>query len=310
MVVGLVIPRVHEVNTETYDGYLERHRVDPHSWFLSTIADQLHREDAADGFVLVGRGTPIRVVEPGHPFGEYLELRNGYEARITDVIRAYSNAVVLAENRGGDPIAAEFRIGSGSLILLPPPQTPEEEQALSAAVEDSLALSVRPRAWTVREEREIAEALDQRLAAMRTARDAAGKSLREIRSLKDQVLQESIVRRALGYWERAIRPGTRLDTAFHELYRLIEMLEDHYRGGERELADALGIPLTRIKSVKRLANQKEHDFRHATVGDPAQPQTQDVQEAFVTAGEIVQAFVEARYASLKSERSPQAVPHE
>jgi hypothetical protein len=268
--------------------------VESHGWFLRHIQPQLRHKDAAATLILPGRGRPIRVIEAGHPFADYLIEREEYAARISDVIKLYDNASILAENRAHEPVAASFAIGNGALVFVPPPDA-STQSAFDLALENALAERPVEREWTLDAERDLVARDDAALAALRSVRDQTRMALNDIRARKATIFADRHVRRAIAYWDGATRPGTPAADAFQELYRMQEMLEHLYGGSERKLADALGIPLGRLKSLKKLANQPEHDFRHATIGDPTQPPSDEIAAALDDARAIVQAFLEERY---------------
>lgn len=282
--------------------------VDNQSWFFQHVQPQLRERDAGSGLLIYGRGAPIRVVEPGHPFGDYLMQRNAYMARINPVVRLYDNAVILAENRAHEPVAAEFRIAEGALLVLPHPVTADDERALTAALQDSLDARFVDREWTVEPERELALRLDDILDSLRDARASARAQLAAIQMAKSRVLGEPHVRRAISYWDRATRPNTPVAEAFQLLYRMQEMLEELHGGGEKKLAETLDLPLPRLKSLKRFANQPEYDLRHATIGDPERPASADVVKALDDARAIIQAFIEYRYDAVAKSQSDDEPP--
>lgn len=76
--------------------------------------------------------------------------------------------------------------------------------------------------------------------------------------------------------------------------RLVEFVtqEPAPGGSEDALAAALGVPKSRFKHIKKLANQKELDFRHATSGEPIGADAADIQQAREEARELVQKFIE------------------
>lgn len=135
-------------------------------------------------FGLPGHGIGLTVLEPTHPLGPYLELRDAYLARVSPYVRGYPGLTVLAENRAGDPVAVEFRIDRGSIALVPPPDTKEHRAVLTEAISRSVAASTsRSRTWTVAEERDAEERRDQALRRIHEERLAAEKLLSEVRRI-------------------------------------------------------------------------------------------------------------------------------
>lgn len=176
----------------------------------------------------------------------------------------------------------------------------QDRSALERGFQESLDLRFVDREWALEEELALRTQLGDALRQLRAAREDASARLRRIREVKDRVLAEQHVRRAISYWDRATRPGTSAADAFQELYRMQEMLERLHGNSERGLAEGLGIPMARLKSLKRLANAPEHDFRHATIGDPTRPPADEVLAALEDARAIVQAFIERRYRQLEA----------
>lgn len=72
------------------------------------------------------------------------------------------------------------------------------------------------------------------------------------------VLSDPHLRQGYDYLERARDDGK--NQLFH-LYKFVETLE-HFFGGETNLIKALNVK-TAVKTLKRLANDKQHDERHA-----------------------------------------------
>ncbi len=116
-----------------------------------------------------------------------------------------------------------------------------------------------------------------------------------MRRLKSEIFAEEHVNRAIDYYLSAARPGVTPERALARLYKLCEMLEDYFDAGEKGLAERLGMPLSRIKDVKKLANRPEHDARHANAGATSDVTPGELVEALEIAREMIQRFIAARY---------------
>jgi hypothetical protein len=98
----------------------------------------------------------------------------------------------------------------------------------------------------------------------------------------------------MSYWNRITQEGTSAARIMQDLYKLIELLE-HLYGGEHALPEALGVDLTRIKRVKRLANEEKYDLRHADSKETQAVRPPEVQDALEVGRDLVQRFLDRRY---------------
>lgn len=270
-------------------------QADTHWWFMRHI-NFPGKWPGVEPFGQPGHGVGIAVLDPTHPLGPYLEMRDGYVARVAEYLRKYPDVSVLAENRAGEPVSVVFRVGLGSIALVPPPVGGEQQKTLTEAVEQMAGDSTkRSRAWTVAEERELEGRRDDIVRRLAQERQAADARLQDIKRAKAAILDERHVRRAIDYVESALRSETPLDRRIGQLHKLVEMLEDYTGSGERGLGEVLQVDLTRIKRLKKLANSPVHDLRHAGVDDPSSPAAAEVREALETGRLLVAAFIEFRY---------------
>ena len=284
--------------------YTERREVtaSTHDWLFEHLKPPPRRlkpgeripfasDEPAEPWLRAAHGEHIRVVEPGHALAPYLEKVGHYEAIFAAYVREWSNATILAENRAAEPVAVEFACGRGSVVIAPPPADSDERSVLLATVRQLLHERVSvSREWRLASEQQL-EAEEQATALRhREERRALADRRAQLREVKALVFEDVIVKRVVGYWDRATAPGATHEQALQQLYKLIEVLEDRY-GGERGLPDALMVDRTKLKAVKRLANN--YDIRHAGAGSEALPLL-TFNEALDFGRHLVQAFLERR----------------
>ena len=65
-----------------------------------------------------GDGHSVEILQPDHPFAAVIGSGPEYTARFAYDIDAYGKGTVLARNRSGDAIAAEFDISPGKIICV------------------------------------------------------------------------------------------------------------------------------------------------------------------------------------------------
>ena len=101
-------------------------------------------------------------------------------------------------------------------------------------------------------------------------------------------LSDPYLRRSYDYLERAREDEA--NCVFH-LYKFVETLEGAFDGTEAKLISALDMK-TAVKTLKRLANDKNHDARHApNVSDETRPLSFDDQNRMTKcAYEILRAY--------------------
>lgn len=298
---GILVVRVSENITLLAPGHLSG-EVSAQSWFdyilVRGLLDSGVLEVIADRRITFPGSGSVATVDPGHTFEPYLRAGGGYECRLHPAFNRVPQATILAENRAGDPVALEFEVLEGAIVLVPPPKTAEHEKLLEAAVVRAIEQRMNAQDFTTLDaERDALRAREAALAEQRRIRLEADVTLTRIRTVKAEVLGEEIVRRAVDYLLSATRLSATPERALGRLYKMWEMLEEYCGGSERQLADALRMPLDRIKRIKRLANDPRLDLRHSTAATKEPAATNDVAEAIEIAQDMVRRFVELRYAA-------------
>lgn len=242
----------------------------------------------------VGAGTSISVREPGHPLDEAIRNATGYSALLRDRVFEREGPLVLATSRIGGPIAAEIAVGRGLVFLLP---SGIDDVTLAAALSQLLDDRARYRsAWMLPRERELLVMERKLREALQGEVKKLEGEMEELASVRAAVMKDVHVARAIAYYENGVSATRDVKHAMNDLYKLAEMLEAQLGGSEDALASALGVPKARFKHIKKLANQKELDFRHATSGEPVGADAADIQQAREDARELVQKFIEHRCA--------------
>lgn len=250
---------------------------------------------SAPSITLPGSGS-IAAIDPGHTFEGYLRSVGSYDCRLNPGLRALADVTVLAENRAGDPVAIESEALAGSIVLIPPPRTEVHEKLLEMTVARALDQRITVHELvTLDAERDLLRARDEAVKQQRKIRIDADMALAQIRAQKTELLKEEVVKRAIDYLLSATRLSATPEKALGRLYKMWEMLEEYCGGSEGKLADALRMPLERIKRIKRIANDPELDLRHSTAAGLKPPAASQVAEAIEIGREMVVRFVELRY---------------
>jgi hypothetical protein len=271
------------------------------SWFTGPLLRALVLAGAAldlyvPSITLPGAGA-IATIDPGHTFEGYLRSVGSYDCRLNPGLRSVADLTVLAENRAGDPVAIEYEALAGSVVVIPPPRTQVQEQLLEMAVARALDQRITVHELvTLEAERELLRARDGAVKEQRRIRTESETALAQVRTQKAEVLNEEVVKRAVEYLLSATRLSATPEKALARLYKMWEMLEEYCGGSERNLANALRMPLERIKRIKRTANDPELDLRHSTASGLKAPSATQVDEAIAIGREMVERFVEMRYA--------------
>ncbi len=183
-----------------------------------------------------------------------------------------------------------------------------DDKELVAAVEKILATRERQRdTWHLREE---AVLIEEEAAIRAETRDRVASLLKrrqELADLRVAVMRSNVnLARAVKYYENgsSSRP---IDSAMHDLYKLVELLEDYFGGSEEKLAAALNVPKALFKDgIKRLANQTPLNFRHAKSGKTEGADVAKVDQARDAAHTLVQLFIEYCCAEELEKRAAQA----
>ena len=296
---GLFVVRVTQDITLEAPGHLSDY-VSAQAWFAEPLLRALilagkPLEPPDRSVTLAGSGA-IATIDPGHTFESYLRSVGSYACRLHAGLSTLPGVSVLAENRAGDPVAIEVEVLAGAIVFVPPPRTEVHEQLLEIAVARSLDQRVTVHDLvTLDAERELVRTRDEAIREQRRIRAESESASAVIQAQKAQVLKDEVVRRAIDYVLSATRLSATPERSLGRLYKMWEMIEEYCGGSESKLADALEMPLERIKRIKRLANDRELDLRHATAEGTKAPGDTRVAEAIEIGREMVRRFVEFRY---------------
>lgn len=249
-------------------------------------------------WIQFGSGTTSRLLEPGHPFESYLRTASVYQARLTG---NRGRLISLAENRTGNPVAAEIPCQTGALILVPPPASEGAEYMLDAAIQTGLDSRLGiAHEWMVPEEQALREKRDAIMREMREKRDDVDRELARSRDRKAAVLQIAHVERAIGYYRKATDNTPRPRIAIPALWNTVEMLRDYYTKGTSTLASMLNRPKDELEFLNTLANNKDLDLRHTTSREPTAVTPAQLQRALAIGKAIVAALIEYEYTKLSA----------
>ncbi len=281
--------------------------VDSLSWISSQVYPLLFSSFGDNGrsAFQTGRGHEIDFQELDHPLEAVIHGAREYKGRIHKDVFEVADATVLATTRIGDPVAGEILFGPGLVFLVP---SGVDNKELVAAVEKILATRERQRdTWHLREE---AVLIEEEAAIRAETRDRVASLLKrrqELADLRVAVMRDNVnLARAIKYYENGTssRP---IDSAMHDLYKLVELLEDYFGGSEEKLAAALNVPKALFKDgIKRLANQPPLNFRHAKSGKTEGADVAKVDQARDAAHTLVQLFIEYCCAEELEKRAAQA----
>jgi hypothetical protein len=122
-------------------------------------------------------------------------------------------------------------------------------------------------------------------------REDRERTYRAVNTARDEVLANAdpALRRVYDYVRNAQGPdGLFHDSAIFDLYKAVETIEDAL-GGEAEAGRILG-RLAEIKALKRAANDRAGDERHAPLDPAATPPRADIGRAFENALAVVRAY--------------------
>jgi len=251
---------------------------------------------ASPEMVIPGSGTSVMPTGSGSEFDEYLGYLTTYQARLSSWFDDQDNVRILARNRTGGTIAAEISVGPGMIVCVPPPADPRGEALLLKAVADFLGHRFGPGlGWPLPEEDDLARARLQLVGEFHAAMAEITAKQRVVQERKRAVFGKSQVRRGVGYYEQATRPGSTPKQIMTALYDLIEMLRDYYDTDWDGLGDALGVSHNSIDRIKRLANKRELHLRHTTADDPEGVDQTDLDKAAADGKAILSAFIAREY---------------
>jgi hypothetical protein len=262
-------------------------------WYETAYRASDHAIPPTWDWIQAGSGDTAQVLEPGHPFENYLRLASVYQARLTG---NRARLISLAENRTGNPVAAEIACQDGALVLVPAPLHDGVEDLLDAAIQAALDSRVGVvNQWPVDEERSLSDQRDAILREMREKREDVDRQLVRSRERKAAVMKLVHVERAIGYFRKATDGVPLPKVAVPALWNMIEMLRDHYTKGYAQLAAMLDVPKDDLEFLNTLANNKALDLRHATSGGPTAVTPAEVQRARAIGKAVVAAVIDYEY---------------
>lgn len=262
------------------------------SWWLTPVFDALGRVSPDSAFAHPAPGTALTPTEPGHPFESYLRTINSYEVWLDDDdIPDEEGVIVLAENRARKPVAVEVACGQGVAIMVPPPTSEGTGYLLEAAVASLLDSRIALHEdWPTDEERELLDKRAQVLSEMRGKRDKIDQELVRLRDVKVSVMRLLHVERAIGYYRKATA-GAPTAKSIPAIWKMQEMLREHYNRGDAGLAQLLGVSKGDMEFLDRLANTKELDVRHTTAGKPSSVLPNELQRVLGIGKALVQGLI-------------------
>lgn len=288
---GLLVVRLIEPARLQIGGF--KQILDSFGWWYDTAA----RASAGgmspmSGYIQAGTGQ-VRVLEPGHPFESYLRATTTYRARITG---GHSRLVALAENRTGEPVAAEIPCQQGALFLVPPPTDDGGEYLLQGAIYEALKSRLGvAHEWTVAEEGVLADQRDAALREMREKRREIEQRLATTRERKEAVLAKLHVDRVIGKYRIATNGTPVAKVSVPALWSMTELLREHYNKGTATLAAMLNLPREDLEFIDALANNRDLDLRHTTGGQPKPVEPGELQRALAIGRAVVGAVIEYEY---------------
>jgi hypothetical protein len=256
-------------------------------------------------FIAAGAGTSVEATGSGSEFDEYLETIQRYEARLGPWFEDRPNVQILARNRAGGAVAAEITVGSGAVVCLPPPSDHDEEDALFKGVNAFLGHRFGPGLkWPVKEEEELRAAREKLIGDFHSGMAAVSKQQEAVQERKRAVFAKSQVRRGVGYFDQATRPGCTPRQTMIALYSLIEMLKDYYDTDWSGLADLLEVSHKSVDRIKILANKSEKHMRHVNASDPEGVDQAELVRVIEDAKAIMSSFMTREYANEAAKPEP------
>jgi len=265
-------------------------------WWYSAAAAASDGALPADWRYIQAASGPLHVLEPGHPFESYLRTTTTYSARLTGY---HPGIIALAENRAGEPVAAEVACQRGALLLVPPPTSEGGEYMLEAGI--STALQSRlgvAHEWTVAEEKVLTDQRDAVLREMRERRQEIEQKLATTRATKEAVLGMLHVDRVIGKYRMATNGTPVAKASVPALWSMTELLREHYNKGTATLAAMLRLPKDDLEFLDTLANNRDLDLRHTTSGQPKPVEPAELQRALAIGKAVVQAVIDYEYTAI------------
>lgn len=173
-----------------------------------------------------------------------------------------------------------------------------DDKQLDRALDELLAARERYRqTWVLTQESGLLEAEATVRAEARSKIADLAAQRKAIADRRVSVMNGNInLARAIGYYESGTSATRPIANAMQDLHKLVDLLEDYFGGSEEGLATALGVPKSRFKNIKKLANQPQLDFRHAKSGETEGADKAALERAREDAHDLVHRFVEYCYA--------------
>jgi len=294
-------PEASLYSTNQFSG-TETLRVTSLSWVISKVPQLWLIAHAGHSPFVTGSGREMIIRELDHPFEGAIRAATGYSALVSNRVLKMEGCVLLATTRIGDPLAFEIPVGTGNVFLLP---SGVDDAQLEGALDELLAERERYRqTWVLPQEVGLQEAEDALRADARSKIADLAVQRKAIADLRVSVMSGNVnLARAIDYYESGTAATRPIDRAMQDLHKLVDLLEDYFGGSEDGLATGLGVPKSRFKYIKKLANQPQLDFRHAKSGDTEGPDAAQIQLARDDALVLVQRFVEHCYSEELGRRS-------
>jgi|GEM_PF-4688369 len=242
--------------------------VDTWAWFMEAIAAQRlgthpHPSAAAEQ----GPGTDVVVVDEHHPLVPVIQ--GSYDATIADWVVGLDGAHVIAENRAGEPIAAEIPWGRGCVDIVPTSRglSPETHLLFLRAILLDRPPLLEP---ATTRELELDEEEGQARAQLSGRLEDIGRQRAQLGLAKRALFAREHIARARGHLRRATAPTASERTAMQELYALLEIVVGAVGGGRDAVARTLGIDQSVLNDIGKFSNQPVHGLRH-TADEPLEP---------------------------------------
>ena len=291
---GILVVRLVEPATLQIVGITEV--LNSFDWWYSAAAHASGGVLPANWSYIQGASGQLNVLEPGHPFEGYLRTNTNYRARLTG---NHPGITALAENRAGEPVAAEVDCQRGALLLVPPPGSAGGEYMLDAVI--STALQSRlgvAHEWTVTEEKVLAGERDVVLREMREKRQKIEQMLSTVRERKVGVLGMLHIDRIIGKYRKATDGTPVAKVSVPALWSMTELMREHYNKGTATLASMLKLPKEDLEFLDTLANNRDLDLRHTTGGQPKPVEAAELQRALAIGKAVVEAVIEYEYSAI------------
>lgn len=245
--------------------------------------------------VRANTGTTYDVLDEG-AMSSYLQQRPRWIATVrSGALSTDPFGFPLATAKDGSFVAYEEIIGAGVLFWVPPPS--DEGQWHMLVICARQVWSEREALMgdvALAEERALRDQLQTLEAAYRKQRGEIVAALAALRMARLAFLaSDNAVERARKHARVATTYGpAKALAAYHDM---LELIERQY-GGERAAQDALGYSAALARKITVPANDRRYSARHPGADAPASVPPQVAAEARVAAHEILQRFVDIRFA--------------